>query len=89
MNHLIAELKPDLTEIIKQGIASGDIHFEYPAALAEIVLIVLAVKLDNSFLSATANDSEDTIRGLVALLEKGTGVPQGTLNYLTFPVTEE
>lgn len=83
MNHLIAELKPSLTEIINQGIAAGDIHFEYPAALAEIVLIVLAVKLNNTFLSATAEDSEDTIRGLVALLEKGTDIPRGTLNYLS------
>lgn len=88
MNHLISALKPDLTEIIKQGIAAGDIHFEYPAALAEIVLIVLAVKLDNTFLSSTAEDSEDTIKGLVALLEKGTGVPPGTLNYLTLPMTD-
>lgn len=89
MNHLIAELKPNLTEIIKQGITSGDIDFEYPAALAEIVLIVLAVKLNHTFLSATAEDSEETIRGLVALLEKGTGVPQGTLNYLTPPADGE
>ena len=37
MNHLISELKPDLTEIIRQGIDAGEIHFEYPAALAEIV----------------------------------------------------
>lgn len=88
MNYLIAELKPSLTEIIKQGIASGDIHFESPAALAEIVLIVLAVKLNNTFLSATSEDSEDTIRGLVELLEKGTGIPQGTLNYLTLPMTD-
>lgn len=85
MNHMIAELKPALTEIIKQGIDAGEIHFEYPAALAEIVLIVLAVKLNNTFLSATAEDSEDTIRGLVALLEKGTGIPQGAINYLTMP----
>ncbi|MBD5549424.1 MAG: TetR/AcrR family transcriptional regulator [Lachnospiraceae bacterium] len=88
MNYLIAELKPSLTEIIKQGIAAEDIHFEYPAALAEIVLIVLAVKLNNTFLSATAEDSEDTIRGLVELLEKGTGIPQGTLNYLTLSKTD-
>ena len=88
MNHLIAELKPSLTEIIRQGVAAGEIHFEYPAALAESVLIVLAVKLNNTFLSATAEDSEDTIRGLVALLERGTGVPEGALNYLTLPIVE-
>lgn len=85
MNHLIAELKPDLTQIIQQGIDAGEIHFDYPAALAEIVLIVLAVKLNNTFLSATAEDSEETIRGLVALLEKGTGIPAGAINYLTVP----
>lgn len=89
MNHLIAELKPSLTEIIRQGISAGEIHFEYPAALAEIVLIVLAVKLNNTFLAATAEDSENTIRGLVALLERGTGVPEGTLNYLTLPVADD
>lgn len=76
MNHLITELKPSLTEIIKQGIAAGDIHFSHPAALAEIVLIVLAVKLNNTFLPSTAEDSEEIIRGLVTLLEKGTGVPR-------------
>lgn len=88
INHLISELKPSLTEIIRQGIASGDIHFEYPAALAEIVLIVLAVKLNNTFLPATAGDSEETIRGLVALLEKGTGIPVGAVNYLNLPVDD-
>lgn len=86
MNHLISELKPALTEIIQQGIDAGEIHFGYPAALAEIVLVVLAVKLNNTFLSATAEDSEDTIRGLVSLLEKGTGVPQGTLSYLSLQI---
>lgn len=88
MNHLITELKPSLTEIIKQGIAAGDIHFDYPSALAEIVLIVLAVKLNNTFLSSTAEESEETIRGLVTLLEKGTGVPRGALNYLTLPAAD-
>lgn len=82
LNHLISELKPALTEIITQGIEAGEIHFDYPAALAEIVLIVLAVKLDKTFLSSTAEDVEDTIRGLVALLEKGTGVAPGALSYL-------
>ena len=41
MKHLISELKPELTEIIRQGIENGDIHFDQPAALADIALIVL------------------------------------------------
>lgn len=82
LNYLIFELKPNLSKIIEQGIAAGEIHFEYPDALAEIVLIVLGVKLNNTFLSTTPEDCEYTIRGLIALLEQGTGIPEGTLSYL-------
>lgn len=83
LSHVISKLKPDLTEIIKQGIESGEIHFDHPAALAEIVLIVLAVKFDNSLLPSSPKETEETMRGLVALLEKGTEVTPGALNYLT------
>lgn len=82
LNYLISELKPNLGKIISQGIEAGEIHFDYPEALAEIVLIVLGVKLNNTFLSTTPEDCEYTIRGLISLLEQGTGVPEGTLNYL-------
>lgn len=84
LNYLISELKPNLAKIIEQGIAAGEIHFDYPEALAEIVLIVLGVKLNNTFLSTTPEDCEYTIRGLIALLERGTGIPEGTLSYLHF-----
>ena len=81
--YVISELKPALTDIISQGIANDEIHFDYPAALAEITLIVLAVKLDNSLIPSTTEETADTIRGLIALLEKGTGVPTGALDYLS------
>lgn len=83
LNYLISELKPALTEIISQGIACGEVHFDHPAALAEIALIVLAVKLDNSLVPSSHEEIEDTLKGLIALLEKGTGVPTGTLEYLS------
>ena len=83
LNYVISELKPALTEIISQGTSCGEIHFDYPAALAEIVLIVLAVKLDNSLIPSSAEETADTLRGLITLLEKGTGVPSGTLDYLS------
>ena len=82
LNHLITELKPELTEIIRQGIASGDIRFDYPAALAEIVLIVLTVKLDNTLIPSSQEEIEETILGLISLLEKGTENPVGSLNFL-------
>lgn len=83
LNYVISELKPALTEIISQGIESGEIHFDYPAALAEIVLIVIAVKFDNSLIPSTQEETADTLQGLISLLEKGTGVPTGTLDYLS------
>ena len=82
LNYLISVLKPNLAKIISQGIEAGEIHFDYPEALAEIVLIVLGVKLNNTFLSTTPEDCEYTIRGLISLLEQGTGLPEGTLSYL-------
>lgn len=83
LRYLISELKPALTAIIQQGITCGEIHFDHPAALAEIALIVLAVKLDNSLLPSSTEDIEETLKGLIALLERGTDVPPGTLGYLS------
>lgn len=82
LRHMITELKPELAKIIEQAIAQGEVQFEHPKALAEIVLIVLAVKFDNSLTPSTWEEIEDTIRGLITLLEKGTDNPVGSLNFL-------
>lgn len=84
LNYLITELKPELALIIEQGIENGDIQFDHPAALAEIVLIVLAIKLDNSLIPSSPSEIEDTITGLISLLEKGTENPAGSLSFLMF-----
>ena len=83
MNYLITNLKPTLTALIQQTIDNGDSHFTSPEVLAEIVLIVLVVKLDNTLVPSDSKDIKDTIRGLIELLEKGAGNPSGVLNYLT------
>ena len=83
LTHLITELKPVLTEIIIQGIDNGDMQFDQPAALAEIVLIVLSVKMDNTIVPSSPEEIEETIRGLISLLEKGTANPPGSLNFLS------
>ena len=85
LNHLVTELKPALAAIIEQGIETGDIHFDHPAALAEIVLIVLAVKSDTTLIPSSSEEIEETILGLISLLEKGTGNPAGSLNFLITP----
>lgn len=82
ISHLISELKPVLGEIIRQGIELGEIHFENPKALAEIVLIVLTVKMDNTLVPSSPREISETIQSLVSLLEKGTENPAGSLNFL-------
>ncbi len=82
MTHIIRELKPALAEIIRQGISEGTIQFDRPEVLAEIVLIVLTVKLDNTLAPSSLEEIRDTIAGLVTLLEKGTENPAGSLNFL-------
>ncbi len=82
LKYIITELKPALTEIIKQGIENGDIQFSQPEQLAEISLIVLAVKLDNTLVPSTSQEIEQTIRALISLLEKGTETPSGSLDYM-------
>ncbi len=88
LRYIIMELKPVLTEIIRQGIDSREISFDHPAALAEIVLLVLTVKLDNTLIPSSPEEIEQTILGLISLLEKGTDNPKGSLNFLTLPYTE-
>lgn len=83
LKYLIAELKPSLTEIIKQELKEGLCSFDYPEQLAEIVLIVLTVKLDNSIVPSTPEEIEQCIHALIILLEKGTGTPSGALDYMT------
>ncbi len=82
VNHIITELKPVLAEIIRQGVEGGDIHLSDPEALAEIVLIVLTVKIDNSLVPSSREEIERTINALISLLEKGTENPAGSLNFL-------
>lgn len=82
INHLITELKPVLAEIIQQGIDKGEISFDNPAALAEIVLIILTVKMDNTLIPSSREEIEETISGLISLVEKGTDNPPGSLNFL-------
>lgn len=82
LKYIITELKPVLTEIMKQGIENGEIEFDYPEQLAELCLIILAVKLNNVLIPSTPFEIEQMIRALIKLLEKGTNTPVGSLDYM-------
>lgn len=83
IRYLIAELKPQLTELIRQGIADGELEFAYPEAMAEIALIVLTIKIDNTLAPSKEEGEDETMRGLIELLEKGTNSAKGTFDFLS------
>lgn len=85
LRYIITELKPVLTEIIQQGIDNGEISFDYPQSLAEIVLLVLTIKIDNTLIPSSTEEIKQTFLGLISLLEKGTDNPKGSLNFLMVP----
>ena len=80
MSYVIKELKPVFSEIISQAIDTGEITFEYPKELADIILIVLTVKLDNILSPATEEEITRTLQALISLLERGTNNPLGAFN---------
>ena len=82
MTHLYQRFKPVLAEIILQGFDAGEIHFDKPGVLAEIVLIVLTVKMDNTIIPSSREESRRPSQVLCTLVEKGTDNPPGSLNFL-------
>lgn len=82
MQYLISELMPVLTEILKQGIENGELEFENPKVLAETILIILTVKLDNSLSPSNTEDMNQFMRSFVLLLEKSTDAKESVLNFL-------
>lgn len=77
MKHSIVDFKDIYTEIIQQEIDKGTIAFSSAAELAEIVLIVLTVKIDNSLSPSSEEDTAQTLQTLITLLERGTGHEDG------------
>lgn len=82
LKYIIKELKPTLTEIIQQEIDEGILDFDYPEQLAEIVLIIITVKLDNTLVPSTPEEINNIFRAMIVLLENGAHSPIGSLDYL-------
>lgn len=80
MSHVIRELRPSISEIISQGIQNGEVTFDYPEELAEIIQIVLTVKIDNTLSPSTEEEITRSLQALISLLEKGTSNPVGAFN---------
>lgn len=77
MKHSIVDFKEIYTEIIQQEIDKGTIQVNSAAEIAEIVLIVLTVKIDNTLSPSSDEKTAKTLQTLITLLERGTGNTDG------------
>ena len=77
MKHSIIDFKDIYTEIIQQEIDKGTIQVDSAAEVAEIVLIVLTVKIDNTLSPSSDEETAKTLQTLITLLERGTGNEDG------------
>lgn len=77
MKHSIVDFKDIYTEIIQQEIDKGTVKFDSAAEIAEIVLIVLTVKIDNTLSPSSDEETAKTLQTLITLLERGTGNADG------------
>lgn len=77
MKYTIVDFKDIFTEIIQQEIDKGLISVDSAAEIAEIVLIVLTVKIDNILSPSTPEETAKTLQSLITLLERGTGNSDG------------
>ena len=78
MKHTIVDFKPIFTEIIQQEIDKGTVKISYASEIAEIVLIIFTVKIDNTLSPSSDEDSAKTLQMLITLLERGTGNKEGS-----------
>ena len=83
MKYNIGGFKEIFTEIIQQEIDKGTIRVDSAAEIAEIVLIVLTVKIDNILSPASEEEIAKTLRAMITLLERGTGNSDGAFG-ITF-----
>lgn len=75
MKHSIVDFKDIYTEMIQQEIDKGTIDFDSASELAEIILIVLTVKIDNTLSPSTVDETNKMIDTFIKMLLAGTGYP--------------
>ena len=82
INYLITELKPVTGEIIRQEQLRDLSCANSLMRLQRLCFLCFVVKLDNTLIPSTKEETEQTISELISLLEKGTDNPEGSLNFL-------
>lgn len=79
---IIKNLRPILADIIRQGNAEKSMECASPEEAAEIVLIILTIKLDRQYSGGDRTQSAHTLRVFAYMLESSFRIKEGSLSYL-------
>lgn len=79
---IIKNLRPILADIIRQGNTEQSMECASPEEAAEIVLIILTIKLDRQYSGDDRMQSAHTLRVFAYMLESSFHIKEGSLSYL-------
>ena len=79
---LVTRLRPILADILRQGMAEGTIHCDYPEETAQIVLTVLTTTLDNNLIPIEQEQIRRILTAFTQMQEKSMGIPEHTLEFI-------
>ncbi|MDO5406408.1 MAG: TetR/AcrR family transcriptional regulator [Eubacteriales bacterium] len=79
---IITELKPILTDILRQGVREQVIQCDYPEEYAHITLLFLTVTLDNSLVPLKQEELSRTLLAFTQMQERGLNIPAGIFHFV-------
>lgn len=79
---IITELKPILTDILRQGVREQVIQCDYPEEYAHITLLFLTVSLDNSLVPLKPEELSRTLLAFTQMQERGLNIPAGIFHFV-------
>lgn len=79
---IIKKLRPILADIIRQGNQEGTMYCESPEEVADIVLLILTIKLDNQLSLQPPEQIRKTLDVFIYMLETSFHIEKGRLDYM-------
>lgn len=79
---MVQQLRPILSDVIRQGNEQGALSCQSPDEIAEIVLIILTIKLDTQISGTDKDALRRTLRAFASMLEDSFSIEHNKLNFL-------
>ncbi|MEK3735272.1 MULTISPECIES: TetR/AcrR family transcriptional regulator [Paenibacillus] len=82
MIRAIESLAPVITEVIEQGIASGDFHTEYPREVVDMLLITGQMLFDEALFQWSPEEQLRRLQAFIQAMELLLGASKGSFDFM-------